>query len=322
MGLLAMSPFFVKYLRSSHFKRLTVVTSVLVLSLGLSTPAESDLEKPNQRPWVMHHISDEYLIANSLFPGDVNKDGCLDYSVIDEAAGTQTILFHPGKSGDVRQPWFRLVLGKTNNPEYSCLADLDGDGNLDLVVVEGDDNEKGFKTGLRILFGPEVENMKDASKWKDAGHVPGTEGEQYLYCVPVDINDDGITEVVFGGRRHPVTKKYAGLRWLQVPQEAEKRRDLSQYKVYFIDPEVTSAHGFVPSDIDEDGDIDILDANPDWDTSLFDQEVYWYENPGADSPDLYKPWKKHSIWKTTQFYPKPQTGLGDVNKDGHEDIVT
>ena len=125
------------------------------------------------QPWKMHHINKDYLIANSLQPGDVNGDGYDDYAVIDEFLGLQTIVFHPGPDGDVRQPWSRVVLGETGNPEYSCLGDLDGDGNYDLIVVEGDDLEKGFETGVRIWWGPSPDQAHRPEAWINATSRPG-----------------------------------------------------------------------------------------------------------------------------------------------------
>ena len=303
--------------------RLSSLCLFLLCALG-SLPARAEDSKPDpiRQPWVMHHVSDDYLIANSLGEGDVNKDGYPDYAVIDERAGAQTILLHPGKDGDVRKPWPRLVLGVTGNPEYSCLGDVDGDSNLDVVVVEGDDLEKGLTTGVRIIFGPNPAKVMDPNAWINAGHVPGTEGEQYEYCLYKDINGDGATDIVFGGRRNSMTNKYCGLRWLEAPVDPAKRRDLSAWRQHFIDPDALSAHAFVLTDIDQDGDEDIVDANADWDTSLFSQELYWYENPGPGKPEQVQPWKRHSIWKSTEFYAKPQVGIGDVNGDGLLDLVT
>jgi len=99
----------------------------------------------------MHHVCRDFLIANSLNAADVDGDGFNDYSVIDERRDLITIIFHPGKVGDVRKEWLRIVLGQTTNPEYACLGDLDGDGNVDMVVVEGDDMGKGLRPGVRVI---------------------------------------------------------------------------------------------------------------------------------------------------------------------------
>jgi hypothetical protein len=86
----------------------------------------------------MHHVCPDFLIANSLNAADVDGDGFDDYSVIDERRGLMTVIYHPGKSGDVRKEWPRLILGETVNPEYACLGDLDDDGAPDFITVEGD----------------------------------------------------------------------------------------------------------------------------------------------------------------------------------------
>lgn len=68
------------------------------------------------KPWPMHHVCRDFLIANSLNAADVDGDGFDDYSVIDERRGPMTVIFHPGKNGDLRKEWPRLVLGQTGNP--------------------------------------------------------------------------------------------------------------------------------------------------------------------------------------------------------------
>lgn len=274
------------------------------------------------QPWKMHKIDLEFRIANSLNAGDVNGDGYLDYSVIDESLGLQSIVFHPGKGGDVRKPWPKVVLDRAGHPEYSCLGDLDGDGNMDFVSVDGDDLERGIKTGVRVFWGPEKSRVMDPKAWRDAGHVPGTSGLQYLYCETFDVNGDGALDVIVGGRRHSITKKYAGIRWLQAPRDRAARRDLSKWTVRFIDPDALDGHGWVIADIDQDGDMDIADANADWDTSEWDEEMYWYENPGNGTPAQLQPWKRHSIWRSQEFYAKPQIGAADVDGDGLTDLVT
>jgi hypothetical protein len=273
------------------------------------------------QPWRMHHIHDDYLVANSMGAADVNGDGFTDYAVIDEGFGRQTILFHPGPGGDVRAPWQRLVLGQTGNPEYSTLADLDGDGALDLVVVEGDDLERGLPTGIRFWWGPGPARATDPTAWTDAGRVPGNDGQQYLYVACRDIDGDGHLDVVVGGRRHSVTRQYAGLRWLRAPADPAARRDLARWETHFIDRDCLSGHAFVFADIDQDGDEDIVDANADWDTHDRDEDLAWYENPGRGEATL-QPWRRHVVWRSAQFYAKPQVGVADYDGDGLTDLVT
>lgn len=294
------------------------------LSLAALLPAAACLADAEamRRPWTMHHVSRDYLIANSLNAADVDGDGYDDYSVIDERTGLLTVIFHPGREGDVRAAWPRMILGRTDNPEYGCLGDLDGDGAADFVAVEGDDLSRGLATGVRIFWSPGLARARDAAAWHDAGRIPGTEQAQYLYAECHDVDGDGGLDLAIGGRRHPVTKRYAGIRWLRASGRGGARRDLSTWATHFIDPDTPSGHGFVFHDIDGDGDLDVVDANADWDTPRHEQELLWYENPGHGDPRQGQPWPRHQIWKSTEFYAKPQTAIADFDGDGLPDIAT
>lgn len=301
---------------------------LLLLAISLTSCKLSTIEQTGDsaeaiyKPWKMHHINDDYVIANSLNGNDVNKDGYLDYSDIDEWLGIQTILFHPGNSDDVRNKWDRVNLGKTGNPEYSCLGDLDGDGNIDFVVVTGDDLEKGYTTGVALFWGPDAASVKDSLAWENAGYIPTSLHQQYLYAECHDMNADGALDILVGGRRNAITNEYAGIKWFEAPKDIKKRRDLSMWKSHYIDKDAYSGHGFILNDVNKDGFADLLIANADWDTPTFEEELMWYENPGTAPGKIEKEWKTHTIWKSWAYYAKPQIGVGDINGDGLDDLVT
>jgi hypothetical protein len=295
---------------------------IFLLSLTIPALTQTQDQKKVRQTWDMHRINDDYLIANSMNAADVDKDGFDDYSIIDEWLGLQTIVFFPKDTGSVRESWKRINLGITNNPEYSCLGDLDGDGNIDFVVATGDDLEKGYRTGISIIWGPERSNVYDSTAWINGGYIPSTLDQQYLYVECHNINGDGALDILVGGRRNGITGKYAGIRWLKAPKSKDHRRNLTKWESYYIDKDAYSGHGFVFADINQDGFKDIILADADWDTPAFERKLYWYENPGRYIEKVQYPWKKHVIWKNSAFYAKPQVAVGDVNGDGLTDLAT
>ena len=125
----------------------------------------------------MHHIDRELWNHNSLSPGDVNGDGYEDYAVIHEGPDQYSIVLHPGDGGDVRAPWKKVIVGGGGNVEYSYFGDLDGDGNLDIVGVEG--LKKGRDAGVRVLWSPGADQDAYrgglAGRWADSGNrKPGS----------------------------------------------------------------------------------------------------------------------------------------------------
>lgn len=293
----------------------------IFLSFLLISACQKPVEK-EQTVWQMHKVHNGFLIANSLSPGDVNQDGYTDYAVIDELLGYYSVVFNPGKTGDVHKEWERTIVSASSNPEYATLADVDGDGNLDMVGVDGDDLEKGIVTGVKVFWGPTPDKAKDSTAWVTGGSIPGTGGKQFLYCQSADLNGDGAPDIVTGGRRHSVTKAYTGLFWIEAPAEKSTRRDLSKWKIHYIDEKAYSAHAFVFEDVDNDNDLDIVDANADFDTPEWEEQILWYENPGAKSEQLTQNWKNHQVFRTTEFYGKPQVSFADINGDKLRDVCT
>jgi hypothetical protein len=285
-------------------------------------------------PWPMHAIDSRFRGANALSSGDANRDGRTDYVTNYEFDQRIVVALHPGAGRDPRQPWPTvvawmprpLVNGSGVNPEHSTLADFDGDGNLDVAVAQGESSMpfwEGSQPGIRLVWGPPAERVLDEEAWVDGGRIPGTIDRGHLiYVLPLDVNGDGATDIVSGGRIHSGNGTKGGVIWIEAPADRAERRDLAQWVVHDIDPEQFSAHGLVPADIDMDGDMDLVLANADFDTPEQEEKILWYENPGTGRPEQKQPWPAHVIYQGNEFYPKPQVAVGDLDGDGLEDLVT
>jgi hypothetical protein len=287
----------------------------------------------HEAPWPMHPIDSRFRGANALSPADVDRDGYVDYVTNYEFDSRYVIEFHPGAGGNPRRPWpsvvaFRrppLIEQPGADTEHAALADFDGDGNLDIVGAQGWHftwQLEGQEAGVRLIFGPPQADLLDPSAWTDAGRFPSTIDQgHFLWVVPFDVNGDGAIDIMTGGRLHNDNGNKAAVRWLEAPL-AGNRRDLSGWQMHFIDPEQLDGHGFVLTDVDADGDQDLLDANADFDTPEDEETVHWYENPGTGSPAQANPWPKHVLYQGPEFDAKPQIAVADLDRDGLEDFVT
>lgn len=284
--------------------------------------------------WPMHPIDSRHRGSNSLGPGDLNGDGLTDYVTNYEFDQRYVIELHPPAGTDPRRPWPTVDLvapttepGRGVDTENAALADLDGDGNLDVAGAQGGHPTRfweGYEPGVRVMWGPDPARATEASAWTDGQRIPGTvEQGHYLWVKTSDVNGDGAVDLLVGGRVLFDNQRKGGVIWIEAPADRAARRDLARWTVHPIDPDQTGGHGFELADIDDDGDADLVLANADFDTPEEAEGIFWYENPGsADANRQRSPWAKHEIYRSDAFYGKPQVAVADIDGDGSKDIVT
>lgn len=301
-------------------------------ALGIYSPYTTQLQENRLYPelggeWVMHPVDNPGdWLPNGLTAVDVNKDGYDDYVTNYEYRGLVRVAFHPGEYlGD--SPWSSADVGQFANAESSSAGDLDGDGQVDVVVTHGVEHTRE-DPGVRILWG-----MGGPSyQWSDGDVLPSSMGGwHFLYIRLLDLDSDGDLDIIAGGRAARVAAEgqresassnanWAGIRWFANPlMQGGDARNLEEWEIFVIDAETKSGHGFEFGDLDEDGDLDMVNGNADWDTPQNEENVIWYENPGAAA--ITSPWRTHVIYQGSEFYGKEQAVIVDLDGDGFQDIV-
>jgi len=94
----------------------------------------------------------QYIGAYSMAPGDFNHDGKLDLAISDTQSGTVSILLGDGKGGFAGE--YDYIAGYL--PGNILASDLDGDGNLDVVLGSGHPDvlaANSYADTITVFFG-------------------------------------------------------------------------------------------------------------------------------------------------------------------------
>lgn len=185
-----------------------------------------------QVPATGHHNGQGYKAAD-LFAGVGNKE------IIYASLGGLYVI-DPSKN----KPWPVTLVGKDASDEGFGEADIDGDGDLDLV--------SGFRTEGGDPEVPTVvvwfENPGTITpEW--ARHKVGTTDHATDRVEAADLDGDGRTDIVIAEERYPGLEADASLFvYFQRDTAWERRKVITQY----------SMNNLSLADLDEDGHIDIL----------------------------------------------------------------
>lgn len=235
-------------------------------------------------------FSKELLVDNTLdaaddiSASDIDGDGDLDMLVTSDFDDRVTWFENVDGQGSFGPP--RLINSGQNNGRFSRAADLDGDGDLDVITVNaGNSTLNWFKNldGLGNFGTPIVIHGADLSTHSfDAK----------------DIDNDGDLDIV------AVTNAQNRAQWFE---NLDGLGNFSSIKI--IETNAAGARNISATDIDNDGDFDILYA-----ANIADVFA-WHEN--LDGLGTFGP--QIIIDQGGEFYR--QAIPVDTDNDGDQDIV-
>ena len=219
--------------------------------------------------------------ANAVFAADIDADGDMD--VIGAAPSDNEITWWRNDNGSGTS-WTPLVVDGSFNGAFAVhAADVNRDGKMDILGAAG----------------PEIawwENtIGDGSSWTKHLVDGGFSGAYSVYAA--DVNGDGDMDVL------GASTDLSEITWWENSNGAG-----TSWTEHTIDSSFDFAYAVHASDMDGDGDIDVLGA------ATVDNDITWWENTnGAGTA-----WSEHVV--DGDFANASAVYAADADGDGDQDI--
>ena len=160
-------------------------------------------------PWARHCIDDSSRGADGVRLYDVNGDGLQDVVTGWEEGGVVRVYKNLGNDG-VKERWPMVTVGEVNSVEDAFAADLNGDGQADVVSFC-----EGNTEAMYIHWAPEDGD----AYWKDSAWetmvIPASEGlQRWMFGLAADVNRDGRLDIIAAGKNEG-----AAAGWFEAPED-------------------------------------------------------------------------------------------------------
>ena len=230
-----------------------------------------------------HVITTGEDLARVVFAADINNDGDID--VVTAARGGNRIVWWENDGGSPPTFTEHVISASADGPLGLVAADLDDDGDLDVLYSEFDDNE--------IVW---AESDGGSPPTWDV-HIISANAVGAGAVAAADVNGDGLIDVLSGSVFD------LKLAWYESDGGSPP---------VFTERIISTAHDWrdvVVADLDDDGDTDVLS------TAGLDELVVWFENDG-ESPPVFT---EHVISVGLDF-PAPMV-VADIDNDTDLDVA-
>jgi hypothetical protein len=213
------------------------------------------------KEWKKYLIEDGLGDTRTIRPADFNGDGRID--LLATARRSNLVLWYENPGKPAVMPWKKHVIdNQAVQPTHGHPVDLDGDGDLDVVMAVGMGAPPGTKNSHQIVWYENVGKPGKGLEWKK--HVIGALDNAFE-VVAADLDGDGHIDVVataWGPRGKLV--------WFQNPGDPR-----GQWKMHVLKENWSNANQVIVADLDRDGRPDIIAC-----AERGANELRWWRNEG------------------------------------------
>jgi len=234
--------------------------------------------------WIEHVLDGSFDGAVSVCASDVDGDGDMD--VLGAAANADDITWWENVGGGASNWTKHIVSGDFNEARSVCAADVDGDGDLDVLGAASSADD--------IIWWENTDG--NGTNWIEHSVDGAFDGAYSVYAA--DVDGDGDLDVLGAAQYADEIAWWennggAGISW----------------RKHVVDSDFDSARSVFSADIDGDGDMDILGA------AAFANDIVWWENADGSGGN----WVVHIV--DGSFGGAFSVYAEDVDGDGDLDVL-
>jgi hypothetical protein len=241
----------------------------------------------NGSAWILHTISATTNGAQAVSAVDVDGDGDLD--VLSTSAVDHTIAWHENMKGNGSLWTVHTISTAADGGRSILAADVNGDGRPDVLTVS-------YSGDSVVWYDRTGDSNGPSTVW--TAHTIATDAHGAISVFAADLDRDGDLDVLcasYGDDRVSWYENTAG--------------DGSSWVFHTVSNGVSGAISVFASDVDRDGDLDVLSA------SFGDSMLTWYENTAGNG----SAWTLHTI--STAADGAVSLVAADLDGDGDRDVV-
>jgi hypothetical protein len=213
--------------------------------------------------WKLHVVEENIAETRTMRIGDFNGDGKPD--LLGTAREANQVVWYENPGDPRAKPWARHVIdGKSPQPTHGMPADIDHDGDLDVVMALGM-IAAATDTGTReIVWYENVGRQGKGDEWKK--HVIGGDFDNAFEAIAVDLDGDGDLDVPATSWGTPGGRVV----WFEHPGDTA-----GKWKMHELKSNWPRANQIIAADLDGDKRPDLVAG-----AEIGANEVRWWRNEG------------------------------------------